>query len=122
MPEIVYIIAPTSAERNHIQVALANEPVTIEAYDCAEQFFGQVATMPSGCVLAPVDLSGMGLRGLIREIIRRDLPLAVVVIGRDSDLATAVELIRAGASDFLEHPFSDRRLRLAVRRAIGAEA
>jgi FixJ family two-component response regulator len=121
MPEIVYIIGSTSAERNHILVVLAGEPVIMEAYDCAEQFFGQVAAVPSGCILAPVDLPGMGLRGLIKEIARRDLPLAVVVLGRDSDLATAVELVRAGASDFLEHPISDRRLRSAVRLAIGAE-
>jgi len=48
------------------------------------------------------------------------IPLAVVVVGRDSELDRAVELVRAGAFDFLEHPFSDRRLRSVVRRAIGA--
>lgn len=80
MAESVYIIAPTPAERNRIMVALASEPVTIEAYDCAEQFLGHVPAMPSGCVLVPVDLPGLGLRGLIKEIVLRDLPLAVVVI------------------------------------------
>jgi two-component system response regulator FixJ len=122
MLEIVYIIGTTPVERNRIVVALENEPVTIVAHDFAEQFFAQVAAAQSGCVVVPVDLPGMGLRGLIKGILHRDLPLAVVVIGRGSDLPTAVELIRAGASDFLEPPFSDRRLRSAVRRAIGAEA
>jgi FixJ family two-component response regulator len=56
----------------------------------------------------------------MEEINRRQLPLAVVVIGRDSEFAMAVELLCAGAFDFLEQPFSDRRLRLVVRRAIGA--
>jgi two-component system, LuxR family, response regulator FixJ len=121
MPEIVYIIGTTPVERGRIVVALESEPVTIVAHDFAEQFFVQVDAARSGCVVVPMDLPGMGLRGLIKEILHRDLPLAVVVIGRGSDLPTAIELIRAGAFDFLEHPFSDRRLRSAVRRAIGAE-
>jgi FixJ family two-component response regulator len=64
----------------------------------------------------------MGLRALMDEIKRRHLPLAVVVLGRDSEFAIAVELVRYGAFDFLEHPFSDRRLRMVVRLAIGAGA
>jgi DNA-binding NtrC family response regulator len=62
----------------------------------------------------------MGLRALMDEIRRRHLALAVVVVlGRDSDFSTAVELVRWGAFDVIEYPFSDRRLRLAVRHAIG---
>ncbi|SDR23374.1 two-component system, LuxR family, response regulator DctR/two-component system, LuxR family, response regulator FixJ [Rhizobiales bacterium GAS191] len=122
MGETVYIVDPLPAERSQILVALASEPVTLECYESAEQFLCHPGTMAPGCVIALVDLEGMGVRGLIKEILRRDLALAVVVIGRSSDLVTAVELVRAGASDFLERPFSDRRLRSAVRRAIGGEA
>lgn len=121
MGDTVYIIDPTSTERGHITDALRNEPVTIEVYDSAEQFLSQAAAMPSGCVVVPSDLSGMGVRALIDEILRRDLPLAIVVIGRKPDLATAVELVRAGATDFLEQPFSSRQLRSVVRRAVGAD-
>jgi len=84
-------------------------------------FLDYVGATASGCVLAPIDLPGIGLRALLAEINRRHLPLALVVIGRDSELASAVELTRAGAFDFLEHPFSDHRLRSVVRQAIGAE-
>ena len=80
----------------------------------------QVAATASGCVLVPLDLPGIGLRALMDEINHRHLPLAVIVIGRDSELAIAVELVRFGAFDFLEHPFTDRRLRSVIRRAIGA--
>jgi FixJ family two-component response regulator len=121
MGDTVYIIDPASSERGHIADALRNEPVTIETFDSAEQFLNQVAALQSGCVLVPCDLSGMGVRTLIDEIIRRDLPLAIVVIGRGLDLATAVELVRAGATDFLEQPFSGRQLRLIVRRAVGTD-
>jgi FixJ family two-component response regulator len=120
MSDIVYVIGPTPAESSQIEDALASEPVTVMTYDSAELFFNQVTATTSGCVLVPSDLSGMGVRALISEILRRHLPLAVVVIGRRPDLSIAIELVRAGATDFLEQPFSPRQLRLMVRRAIGA--
>jgi FixJ family two-component response regulator len=120
MAETIYIVDPLPDERRRIVDALAGEPVVVMSCDDAVQFLDQVATTASGCVLVPLDLPGMGLRALMDEIKRRRLPLAVVVLGRDSEFAIAVELVRYGAFDFLEHPFSDRRLRLVVRRAIGA--
>ena len=119
MAETIFIVYPLPDERRRIADALANEPVVVECYDSAEQFLDQVAATASGCVLAPLDLPGIGLRALMDEIRHRRLPLAVVVIGRDSELAIAIELVRAGAFDFLEHPFSDRRLRSVIRNAIG---
>ena len=115
--EKVYIIHPTPSERGRIANALKSEAVTIETYDNAEQFLNQVAVMSSGCILVPSSLSGMGVLALIAEILGLDVALPIVVIGRNSDLATAVELVRAGATDFLEESFSDRQLRSAVRRA-----
>jgi FixJ family two-component response regulator len=122
MTETLFIVNATPQERDRIVVALADEAVAVEVYDTAALFLDYVGATASGCVLAPIDLPGIGLRALLDEINRRNLPLAVVVIGRDSELASAVELVRAGAFDFLEHPFSDRRLQSVVRRAIGAAA
>jgi FixJ family two-component response regulator len=122
MAETIYIVDPLLDERRRIVDALAGEPVVVKSYDDAAQFLDQVAATASGCVLVPLDLPGMGLRALMDEIKRRHLPLAVVVLGRDSEFAIAVELVRYGAFDFLEHPFSDRRLRMVVRLAIGAGA
>jgi FixJ family two-component response regulator len=122
MAETIYIVDPLPNERLRIVDALADEAVVVKSYDDAVQFLDEVAATASGCVLAPLDLPGMGLRALMEEINRRQLPLAVVVIGRDSEFAIAIELVRSGAFDFLEHPFSDRRLRAVIRRAIGASA
>jgi FixJ family two-component response regulator len=120
MPKTVHIIDELPVDRSRIVSALAGQPLTVEVHDSAAKLLDQSAAVCSGCVLASPDLAGIGLRGLIDEIKRRKLPLAVVVIGRDSKLTSAVELVRAGAFDFLEHPFSDGRLRSVVRRAIDA--
>ena len=120
MAETIYIVDPVLPERRRITEALAGEPVLVRDYDNAEQFLHEVGAAASGCIIAPVDLPGMGLRALMGEIKSRSLALAVVVLGRDFEFAAAVELVRFGAFDFLEHPFSDRTLRSVVRRAIGA--
>ena len=120
MAETLFIVDPSSHARTRIAAALANDAVVIESCEDVAQFFQQVGDTASGCVVAPIDLPGPGLRAMLDEIARRHLALAVVVLGRDSELDSAVELVRAGAFDFLEHPFSDQRLRSVVRRAIGA--
>jgi FixJ family two-component response regulator len=120
--ETVYIVDPFPDESRRMVDALAGEPVVVKSYGCAAQFLEEVGLIASGCLLVPVDLPGIGLRALLDEIKRRHLALAVVVIGRDSEFAIAIELVRSGAFDFLEHPFSDGRLRSVIRRAIGAGA
>lgn len=120
MAETLFIVDPSPHARTRIAAALADEVVAIEFYESFAQFFEQVGDTASGCVMAPIDLPGPGLRAMIDEVTRRHLALAVVVLGRDSEFDSAVELVRAGAFDFLEHPFSDHRLRSVVRRAIGA--
>ena len=117
--ETLFIVDPSPSERSRI-LALADEAVAVEVYQSAAEFLEQVTPMASECVLAPIDLPGIGLRALIDEVNRRALPLAVVAIGGDSKLDSVVELVRAGAFDFLEHPFSNRRPRAVMRRAIGA--
>ena len=100
MAETLFIVDPLPDERSRIMTALADENVAIEVYESGAQFLDQVTANASGCVVAPIDLPGIGLRALIAEINRRDLPLAVVVIGRDSELDSAVELVRAGRFRF----------------------
>ena len=116
----VYIVAPAPEEGGRIREALSVEGLDVRVFDGAERLLAALTADVSGCVVVPVDLPGLGVRQLIEEIRCRGLRLAVVVIGREDDLRVAVDLVRAGASEFVEHPSSARSLRLAVRRALAA--
>ena len=120
MRDTVYIVAPAPGETNKIREALSSATFDVRSVDGAEELIAALGAGACGCVVAPVDLPGMGVRGLIDEIRHRKLCLAVVVIGREDDLRVAVDIIRAGAAEFVEHPFSAARLRSAVRRAMVA--
>ena len=121
MRDTVYIVTPTPAESDRIIKALPAEPLDVQTFGSAAELVAAFGSGARGCVVAPVDLPPMGVRGLIDEIRRRQLCLTVVVIGREGDdLRVAVDLVRAGAAEFVEHPFSAGRLRTAVRHAIAA--
>jgi FixJ family two-component response regulator len=121
MHETVHIVDPEAHERARLATALAGEPLCVRTYASAKQFLEQVGETSSGCVLATADLPGPGVRALIDVIRDRGLSLAVIVVGDVSDFAAAVDMVRAGAIDFLERPVSDRRLRSAVREAVGTD-
>jgi len=118
--DIVYIVAPLPGESGRIAEALSGEQLDLRTFDTAEALIAQLGTDACGCVVAPVDLPGMGVRSLIEEVRRRQLCLTVVVLGRGDDLRAAVDVVRAGAAEFVEHPLKTRRLRTAVHRAIAS--
>jgi len=121
MPETVYIIDSNKDRRARYAAALAGEPFAVHSYDSARQFLDQTGATSSGCVIASAELPDGGARALIDEIRQRGLPLVVIVVGETPDLSVAVDLMRAGAADFLEQPVSDRRLLEAVRQAVGVD-
>ena len=118
----IYIIDLAPEARSRIAAALATEPLDVQTFAGAEEFLEALCATWSGCVIGPSDLPGMGMRALIEELQRRQPALKVIVIGRDAEDSTAVEMVRAGAVEFIEAPFSDRRLRTVVRRVIGHNA
>jgi len=120
LPDTVYIVVPAPEESGRIREALSAEGYDLRTFSGAEELVAALGARACGCVVAPVDLPGMGVRRLIEELRRHQFCLAVVVLGREDDLRVAVDLVRAGAAEFVEHPPSPRRLRTAVRRALAA--
>ena len=120
MGDTVYIVETAPEERARIAEALSGESVDLQTFATAEQLIEALVLPACGCVLLPVDLPGIGAYGLIAEIRRRQPGLGVVVIGREDDFRVAVNIVRAGATDYIEHPASAYRLRSAIRRALAA--
>ena len=114
----IYIIHPSSEKRRDLAAMVANGADDVRTLESAEEFLQTVASNACGCVVASSDLDGMGMRALLAAIRERHLRLPVIVLGHGADLAMAVDLVRAGAAEFLEPPVSDRRLRSVVRQAI----
>jgi two-component system C4-dicarboxylate transport response regulator DctD len=70
-----------------------------------------------GVVVSDIRMPGTDGRALFHELRRRDADLPMILITGHGDVQQAVELIRAGAYDFIAKPFAAERLVSSVQRA-----
>ena len=118
MPATLNLVHPSPAVRQAFDRAMAREPIAVRTFDSAEQFLRAVAADVGGCVVVPANLPGAGTRALIQTLRARHHALSIVVLGATADVATAVDLVRAGASEYLAPPVSPIRLRTVVRKLL----
>lgn len=71
-----------------------------------------------GVVISDIRMPGMDGRSMFHELRRRDADLPVILITGHGDIQEAVELLGAGAYDFIAKPFAAERLVSSVHRAL----
>ena len=113
---VVGLAIVLGAARPHAQhaVGLASWLRTLFASWRRWLLTGLIVFVPA-LLIAAVALPGMDVSQLIRELRCADIDLPVIAIGADADVPAVVELMRAGAADFIAFPFTARKLRTAMR-------
>jgi two-component system response regulator FixJ len=117
----VYVLDDDEAVLRSLERLLSSanfEPVTFER---ADQFLAAAVGFKLGCVLLDVRLQGMDGLEVLAQLaqIRSDLP--VIIVTAQGDVQTAVRAMKAGASDFLEKPYSDHALLGAIEATLTKE-
>jgi two-component system response regulator FixJ len=85
-------------------------------------FLEGVDALVPACALLDVrmpGLSGIDVHEMLKE---RALPIATIILTGHGDVATAVQVLRAGASNFLEKPIESSALVTAVDDALASLA
>lgn len=121
----------TATARGVVFVVGGNDEQRTELVDLLLRLGREIVCLESGEAMlqkAPRDrpfvlvtaaaLPGVSPTELLGDLRRRGLPCPAILISDESDLTTAVEAMRAGASDFIERPFIDRVLLRRVRAAL----
>jgi FixJ family two-component response regulator len=116
MTHTLYLVEPDPTERRRLQSVLAAAVDTVVAFESIETFFAQASELEGECLVVSAALPESGLLALFETLQRRVAALPVLVLDRDTELRTAVNLMRAGAADFIEPGFGDRRLLAAVHQ------
>ena len=70
-----------------------------------------------GCILLDIRMPDMDGLEVQRELAARGIAMPVIVLTGHGDVATAVEAMKNGASDFIEKPFEKAVLLEAIERA-----
>src|ERR1700716_2773674 len=107
----VYVLDDDDAVLRSLKRLLSSanfEPVT---FDRPDAFLAAARTFKTGCVLLDVQT----------QLLRMRSDLAVIVVTGQGDVQMAVRAMKAGASDFLEKPYSDNALLGAIEAAFERE-
>jgi FixJ family two-component response regulator len=105
-PPTVAIVDAEASARESLHALLATLGVSVECFECAEDFLARGDFAPR-CVIAALDLPGMSGMELLQHLHAVNSTLAVILLAGDSDVPTAVAAMREGASDFIEKPHVD---------------
>jgi two-component system, LuxR family, response regulator FixJ len=118
----VFVVDDDASFLRSVSRLLRAAGYSVQAFESAEAFLGQLVPEMSGCVL--MDLRMPGLNGLeLQEVLAKSAdPLPVVFLSAQGDIPTTVQAMRRGAEDFLTKLSPKEKLLDAVRRALARGA
>lgn len=120
----VYIVDDDASVREALAWLLRSRRLVSQTFDCAEAFLEGIERMglPAGpaCLLLDVRMPGMSGLALFERLQERGLvqDLPVIFLTGHADVPTAVSMVKRGAFDFCEKPFSDNALVDRVEQAL----
>ena len=124
----VYIVDDDASVRDALAWLLRSRRLYSEAFDSGEAFDARIAggfkvATPS-CVLLDMRMHGLSGLGLFEKLINYGLQstLPVIFLTGHADVPTAVAVVKQGAFDFCEKPFSDNALVDRVEQALAHSA
>lgn len=119
---VVHLIDDDEGVRHAVAFLLATSGFAVRVHEFATAFLGALPSVQPGCIVTDVRMPGMDGLALQRELKKQGLSLPVIVITGHADVPLAVEVMKAGAVDFIEKPFNDETLLSAIRIAIDRQS
>lgn len=102
----IFIVDDDQAVREALSFSLKEEGFQVECYASAQAFLEGYDPDKRGCLLLDIHMPGMSGREMIPVLVALRVDLPVIVITGRGDGELAKELMREGAADCLEKPFS----------------
>lgn len=124
----VFIVDDDAGVREALAWLLRSRHLLSESYAGAEEFEAMLAggflPKQACCLLLDVRMPGMSGLALFEKIVERQLAqvMPVIFLTGHADVPTAVDMVKRGAFDFCEKPFSDNALVDRVIEAVQRSA
>jgi len=118
---VVHVIDDDEGVRSSLAFLLDCSEIATRTYESAIQFLKAVPTMEHGCIITDVRMPEMNGLELVAKLKAMGVADPVIVITGHADVPMAIQAMRAGVSDFIEKPFSDEAILIAVRAALAEQ-
>ena len=117
-PPVIYVVDDDDSIRGAIRAVLEDDDRNVEDYETCEAFLAAFRPGRAACLVIDAYLPGMNGITLLRRMREAGHALPAIMITGNSDVAIAVEAMKAGASDFIEKPISRTELLASVDHAL----
>src|ERR1700756_775010 len=107
---LVYICDDDTAIRRSLERLLDAAGFQVTSYATSEAFLGVAGVLTVGCVLLDLRMPGMDGHEVQARLLLINPNLPVIVMTAHGDVQSAVRVMKAGAADFIEKPYSDDTL------------
>jgi FixJ family two-component response regulator len=112
---IVFLITDDISERGHVRSLIARQGWRFETFESGREFLARPRPLvPSCLILARSVLDPNGLEEQ-EQIARERAAVPIIVTSKCGDVPTSVQVMKAGAVDFLLRPFGDEVLVIGIR-------
>src|SRR5579871_1961589 len=115
---IVFVIDDDAAVREAIKELLLSVGHAVEAYSTAEEFLTRRDPQVPGCLVLDVRLPGTSGLELQKRLQAQKDRVPIIFISGYGDVPMAVQVMKAGAVDFLQKPFREQELLECVQAAL----
>ncbi|MDO9489600.1 MAG: response regulator [Sphingomonadaceae bacterium] len=114
----IYVVDDDVAVREATHTLLEAAGYVPQSFSSGDDFLARADLDRRGVALLDICMPGLSGLEVQAEIMRRGSTLAVIIVTGHGDVATAVQAMKAGASDFLEKPYQPATLIEGVQRAL----
>ena len=118
----VYIVEDDAAMRDSLSLMLGLLGFSTVSFESAEAFLDTYRDEWVGCVVADLRLPGLSGLELQANLRARGTKLPFVIITGHGDVKSARAAFQSEAVDFIEKPFDEAELRVAIERGFDKES
>ncbi len=118
LPTSVMIIDDEPHITNALLQVFEIEGITAKAFNEPQQFLNEFILNQPLVVITDVNMPKVNGISLMKQVLKKDPSLPVILLTGFGDIAMAVNALKQGAYDFIEKPFNNEHIIDVVRRAI----
>jgi two-component system, LuxR family, response regulator FixJ len=117
---LIHIVDDEEPVRQSLSFLLAASGWRSRKYASAAEFLDTAENLHEACLVTDLRMSEMNGIDLLRRLRKDGNTLPVIVVTGHGDVLAAVEAMKAGASDFIEKPFSEETILATLTRVCAA--
>ena len=114
----VFVIDDDAGIRRSFALLLRSVGLDVETFTSADEFLTQYDIRRPGCLILDVRMPGMSGLELQKQLNQRGIRLPVIFISAHGEIPMVVQVLRAGALDFFQKPYSPQAMVERIQDAI----